>query len=36
VATGTHGSGVRNGSLATAVAGLELVDGRGELVRHDR
>jgi len=33
VATGTHGSGVRNGSLAAAVAALELVDGRGELVR---
>ena len=33
VATGTHGSGRRNGSLATSVRGLELVDGRGELVR---
>lgn len=33
VATGTHGSGRRNGSLATAVRALELVDGRGELVR---
>ena len=33
VATGTHGSGVGNGSLATAVRALELVDGRGELVR---
>ncbi len=32
VATGTHGAGDRLGSLATAVAGLELVDGRGELV----
>lgn len=32
-ATGTHGSGVGNGSLSTAVAGLEFVDGRGELVR---
>jgi FAD/FMN-containing dehydrogenases len=32
VATGTHGSGNRNGSLATSVAGLELVDGSGELV----
>jgi alditol oxidase len=31
-ATGTHGSGDRNGSLATAVAALELVDARGELV----
>jgi len=32
VATGTHGSGVRNGSLATAVRAIELVDGTGELV----
>jgi len=33
VATGTHGSGRRNGSLATSVRALELVDGRGERVR---
>lgn len=33
VATGTHGSGDRLGSLATAVTGLELVDGRGRIVR---
>ena len=32
VSTGTHGSGVGNGSLATAVKGLELVDGTGEMV----
>ncbi|QNO38843.1 FAD-binding protein [Protaetiibacter sp. SSC-01] len=32
VATGTHGSGVGNGSLATSVRALELVDGTGELV----
>jgi xylitol oxidase len=31
IATGTHGSGIRNGSLATAVAGLELVGADGEL-----
>jgi alditol oxidase len=31
-ATGTHGSGVRNGNLATAVAGLELVTAGGDLV----
>ncbi|MFC7495600.1 MULTISPECIES: FAD-binding protein [unclassified Nocardioides] len=31
VATGTHGSGDRTGSLAAAVAGLELVDATGEL-----
>jgi xylitol oxidase len=31
VATGTHGSGDRLGSLATAVRGLTLVDGQGRL-----
>jgi alditol oxidase len=31
VATGTHGSGDRNASLASSVAALEVVDGRGEL-----
>jgi alditol oxidase len=31
-ATGTHGSGERNGNLATAVAGLDLVTAAGELV----
>lgn len=33
VATGTHGSGLRNGSLATSVTALEIVDGQGSLVR---
>jgi xylitol oxidase len=33
VATGTHGSGNRNRSLAAAVVGLELVAGSGDLVR---
>ncbi|WP_369138387.1 D-arabinono-1,4-lactone oxidase [Modestobacter versicolor] len=33
VATATHGSGVGNGNLATAVAGLELVTSAGDLVR---
>ncbi len=33
VSTGTHGSGDHNGSLATSVAGLELVTSAGELVR---
>jgi alditol oxidase len=33
VATGTHGSGDRNGSLSTAVAGLELVTSNGDLLR---
>ncbi|WP_229073080.1 D-arabinono-1,4-lactone oxidase [Actinoplanes sp. DH11] len=32
VATATHGSGVRNGNLATAVSGLEIVRPDGELV----
>lgn len=32
VATGTHGSGDRNGTLAAAVAGLEIVDGSGNLI----
>jgi xylitol oxidase len=36
VATGTHGSGDRNGNLATAVAALEFIDGTGELVRLSR
>jgi xylitol oxidase len=36
VATGTHGSGDRNGTLSAAVAGLEFVDGRGNLVRLTR
>jgi xylitol oxidase len=33
VATATHGSGVANGNLATAVAALELVRSDGEFVR---
>jgi xylitol oxidase len=36
VATGTHGSGDRNGSLATAVAGIELVSSSGGLLRMER
>ncbi len=32
VSTATHGSGDRNGNLATAVAGLELVTSAGELI----
>ncbi len=32
IATGTHGSGDRNGSLGTAVAGLELITATGDLV----
>ncbi len=33
VATGTHGSGVGNGCLSTAVSALEFVSGRGNHVR---
>lgn len=33
VSTATHGSGVANGNLASAVAGLELVTSSGEIVR---
>ncbi len=36
VATATHGSGVANGNLATAVVGLELVTSSGELIRSRR
>lgn len=36
VATGTHGSGDRNGSLATAVVGIEIVTPGGEVHRFDR
>jgi xylitol oxidase len=32
VATGTHGSGSRNGSLATSVTGIEIVTATGDLV----
>ncbi|MEI6948173.1 FAD-binding protein [Paraflavisolibacter sp. H34] len=35
-ATATHGSGVRNGSLASAVSALELVTAQGEVVRLSR
>jgi xylitol oxidase len=36
VATATHGSGVTNGNLATAVAGLELVTSSGEILKASR
>jgi alditol oxidase len=32
ISTGTHGSGIANGSLSTAVCGLELVTAAGELL----
>jgi xylitol oxidase len=36
IATATHGSGVGNGNLATAVAALEMVTSEGDLVRAGR
>jgi len=36
VATATHGSGVRNANLASAVSGLEFLDGTGSLVTLSR
>jgi len=36
IATATHGSGVTNGNLATAVAGLEIVTSNGEIVKASR
>jgi xylitol oxidase len=36
IATATHGSGVHNGNLATAVAALELVTAEGELLTISR
>jgi xylitol oxidase len=36
IATATHGSGDANGNLATSVAGIELIDSAGELVRAAR
>ena len=36
VATATHGSGVTNGNLATAVVGLELVTSGGEIIETAR
>jgi xylitol oxidase len=36
VATATHGSGMRNGNLATAVSALEFVTASGELIRLSR
>jgi xylitol oxidase len=36
ISTATHGSGERNGNLATAVAALEIVTGDGEVLRTSR
>lgn len=33
--TATHGTGLELGNIATAIVGLELVDGRGEVIRCD-
>src|SRR5205823_5464030 len=35
-ATATHGSGVKNGNLATAVAAIEFVDAAGEVIQLSR
>ncbi len=35
-ATGTHGSGVSNGNLPSAVRALEMVNGKGELIKLQR
>lgn len=35
-ATATHGSGIENGNLATAVAAIEFIDASGELVQLSR
>jgi alditol oxidase len=35
-ATGTHGSGIKNGNLSTAVAGLEMVTANGDLITLSR
>lgn len=36
ISTATHGSGERNGNLATAVSAVELVNGKGDLVKLSR
>jgi len=36
ITTGTHGSGVKNGNLSTAVAALEIVNAAGDVVRLSR
>ena len=36
IATATHGSGVHNGNLATAVSGLEIVTANGEILHLSR
>src|SRR5205823_8757535 len=35
-ATATHGSGVRNGNLATSVAAIEFVDAAGDVIQLSR
>ena len=36
IATATHGSGVRNGNLATSVSAIEFIDGAGNIVQLSR
>src|SRR5690606_21350514 len=35
-ATATHGSGMHNGNLATAISAIEFIDASGEIVRFTR
>jgi L-gulono-1,4-lactone dehydrogenase len=35
VNTGTHGTGIDLGNLATTIVGMEIVDGRGDVIRCD-
>ncbi len=35
ISTATHGTGIGLGNIATTIVGMELVDGRGEVVRCD-
>jgi len=36
ISTGTHGSGLENGNLSTAVSSIEMVNGKGELIQLQR
>ncbi len=36
ITTATHGSGVRNGNLATPVSGIEFINGEGDMVQLSR
>lgn len=36
ISTGTHGSGLGNGNLSTAVAAIEMINGKGEIIHFQR